>query len=136
MRREDYKKALSNEQIESLIQKLDHFTGIIRDIAAVAELYSAMGKDTIRSRRALKHCDTPLDFGEFLQKVQEISPEAADYLKRADVLRFEVGRIHLRFQTEEEKASFGWHRHTIETLSAKLYGVQCKLLVRQSVVPY
>jgi hypothetical protein len=132
MKRQDYEKKLSNDAISSLIERLERFGDVLDDLSDLARLYAGVGKEVVTTRRSLKQVATALDYGEFFSRLTESHPEAAAHLSRAEVLRFELGRMHIRFRSDREKADFGWHRYSVESLTEKLYGVPCKLQVKQS----
>jgi hypothetical protein len=136
MKRAEYEKTASNAEIKLLIEKAERFSEVLRDIASLAELYAAVSRDAMIARRSIKEGRTALDRAEFVRRLREVNPRAAEIFELAEVLKFDMGRIHLRFPTDRDKAAFGWHRHTIETVSKELYGQPFKVMIKQSALPY
>src|SRR4051812_42106549 len=117
MRIEEYKRQLANHDITKLVEQAQSHADFLRNMARLADLYAGVGEETLRTRRSVKQSRKALDYAEFLDYINAQNPSTAEALRDAEVLKFDWGRIHLRFATDKVKAAFGWHRHTVETLS-------------------
>jgi hypothetical protein len=136
MRRKEYERAASASEIQILISKAERIGEVLRDIASLADIYASVCRDAERARKSVRQGQIPLDYSEFLRALRQLDPRAAEMLDDAELLKFDLGRMHLRFTTEKEKAAFDWHRHTIEALTQKLYGTKFNVIVRQPDLAY
>jgi hypothetical protein len=134
MKRADYEKKLSNEAIVNVIDRLEQLYEVLDGLAEFVRMNADLGREVINTRRSIKQVATALDKGEFMKLLAESHPEAAAQLSKAEILRFELGRMHIRFRSDHDKANFGWHRYAVEALAEKLYKVPCKLQVKQSEI--
>lgn len=134
MIREEHSRQLSNEQLETLLQRLSKATEFLRDLANIGDMYVEAGRTTIVTRQSAKQGRKTLDFGEFFEYLKQRNADAAHILGKAQIIKFDWGRIHIRFPSDAIAASLGWNRQQIEMLAEKFYGTPFRIMVKQGSI--
>lgn len=118
-------------EVKSLMSLLAAFAEGFKMAAEVMEATHATLDESERYREAIKQQSRPLDYESFTRFIDEREVQFLDHvreaLKKAKVLKFELGRLWIDPESRSDETAIGFQRDAIRGILKEKFGVDFNL---------